>query len=246
MPANPDSILDSVKKVLGFDPEYEAFDIDVLMFTNSSFGTLQQLGVGGDSGFMISDNTTLWSQYVTSISYLGLVKAFIYMSVRLAFDPPATSFTIGAIEHQLEQLAWRINAAVEAENPPSDPFAVAAIEEIVDGGVTVYAGGRMPTFFAPKVVFIDASSSLTIDASKGNVFYLTLKQNSTIDVPINAVDGEHITLGLTSAGFNVTWGAGWNFGDAGFPPPSPDKTTIISAVYRQPSMQWDAGFTSGF
>ena len=247
MAPNPDSILDSIKHVLGIAEDYTAFDLDVVIFTNSALGSLQQIGVGGDSGFIITDNTTLWSQYCTSLSYLNMVKTYIYMSVRLAFDPPANSFGLGAIEHQLEQLAWRINAAVEAETPPSDPFAVEEIIETADGTeVTIYHGGRMPTYFAPKVVTLDPAPTVTIDASTGNVFYLTLKENAVINAPVNAVDGEHITFGLTSAGFSVTWGTGWNFGDAGQPSLSPDKTDIISAVYRQPSQQWHAGFTSGF
>ena len=100
MSSNPDSILDSVKKVLGFDSEYEAFDLDIMMFINDAFGSLLQLGVGADTGFVISDNTTLWSQYVTDLSYLGMVKSYIFMSARLAFDPPATSFGIDAFNEQ--------------------------------------------------------------------------------------------------------------------------------------------------
>jgi hypothetical protein len=247
MAVNPESILDSVKKVLGLAPEVTDFDLDVIIFINSAMGSLQQAGVGGDSGFAIADNTTLWSQYCTELSYLNMVKSYIYMAVRLAFDPPATSFGIDAVQNQIEQLIWRINLAVETVTPPSDPFALDAIENLADGEeVTVYEGGRMPTYFAPRVVVLDPSDSITIDASTGNVFYLTLAEDCVINPPVNAVDGEHITVGLTSTGHTVTWGTGWNFGDAGIPVLSPSKTDIISAVYRQSSMEWHAGFTSGF
>lgn len=248
MAANPDSILDSVKKVVGFDPEYTAFDLDILIYINSTFGTLQQLGVGSDTGFFISDNTTLWSQYISNLSYLNMVKTYIIMAVKLAFDPPQTSFGIGAIERQLELLAWRINVAVEADRPPTDPFAVEEIIEASGGEVTAtfFEGGIMPQFFAPKVVRLTFDSVVTPDAKDGNVFYLTLTGDCTLNAPVNGVDGEHVTVGITSAGFSVTWGNGWNFGDAGLPGLTAGKTDIVSAVYRESQTRWLAGFTPGF
>lgn len=248
MAANPESILDSVKKVVGFEPEYTAFDLDILMFINATFGTLQQLGVGSDTGFFISDNTTLWSQYVSDLGYLAMVKTYVCMAVRLAFDPPLTSFGIGAIERQLELLAWRINAAAEAVHPPTDPFAVEEILEAAGDEVTTtfFEGGIMPQYFAPKVVNLTFASTVTPDAKNGNVFYLTLTGNCTLNAPVNGVDGEHVTLGITSAGFSVTWGNGWNFGDAGLPTLTTGKTDIVSAVYRESQTRWLAGFTPGF
>jgi hypothetical protein len=121
--ANPDSILDSVKKTLGFDPDYEAFDLDITLFINGAFGSLQQAGVGPDSGIAITDNTALWSDYVTDGVLLDLVKQYVYSSVRLSFDPPGTSFGIDAIKYMLEMHIWRINIEAEKLTPPSDPFA---------------------------------------------------------------------------------------------------------------------------
>jgi hypothetical protein len=86
--ANPESILDSVKKVIGFEPEYDAFDLDIVMHINMAFGILKQAGVGSDTGFMITDNTTLWSQYLSNLTLLGMVKSYVSMAVRQAFDPP--------------------------------------------------------------------------------------------------------------------------------------------------------------
>jgi hypothetical protein len=110
---NPASILDSTKKVLGLDSTDTSFDLDVVMAVNSAFGTLGQLGVGPSAGFQITDNTTLWAAYINNITYLGMVKQFIWMSARLAFDPPGTSFGIDAIKSQIEELTWRINVAAE-------------------------------------------------------------------------------------------------------------------------------------
>jgi hypothetical protein len=234
---NPNSILDSVKKTLGFNPDYTFFDLDIVLFINSAFGSLRQLGVGSDTGFIINDNTTLWSQYVTAFEYLAMVKAYIFMSVRLAFDPPPTSFAIDAFQKQLMELGWRIVVAVEGVNPPSDPF----------GQQVQPLGGIMKTYFAPKVVNLVFADVVTIDASEGNVFYLTMTADCTINAPITGVDGEHITLEITSAGFTATFGSGWNFGDAGNPTLSSDgKTDIISAYYRESVTDWRAGFTPGF
>jgi hypothetical protein len=235
---NPASILDSVKKVLGFDPDYTAFDLDITLHINSAFGALWQVGVGGDEGFMIADNTTLWSQYVTSLSYLGLIKQYVCLSVRMAFDTPNTSFVIGAVEKQIEQLLWRINIAAEHINPPTDPFAP------VDTGP---GGGATTTYFKVKAVNLTFADIVTLDAGEGNTFYLTADADCTINAPVNGTDGEHITLALTTNAAGITWGSGWNFGGAGVPQlSSNNRTDIISAVYRQSESDWYAGFAVGF
>lgn len=113
MPSNPDSILDSVKKVLGLDYDYTEFDLDVVIHINAAFGELLQLGVGPVDGFFISDNTSLWTAYTSRTDLLGMVKSWMYMKVRLAFDPPATSFTIEAFQKQIDEMTWRINVLAE-------------------------------------------------------------------------------------------------------------------------------------
>lgn len=122
MPAN--SILDDTKKVLGINVSDTSFDTDVIMHVNMALGTLQQIGVGPIAGVSITDNTTLWSA-LTDIygNFFMMVKTYVYMKVRLAFDPPATSFGIAAVEKQIEELEWRLNAVAEALVPPSDPSA---------------------------------------------------------------------------------------------------------------------------
>jgi len=237
MPANPNSILDSVKKVLGFDPEFTEFDLDIVMHINSAFGSLQQLGVGSGTGFYIQDNTTLWSQYVSQLLYLGMVKQFIYMTVRLAFDPPATSFAIEAIQKQLAELSLRINVAAESINQPSDPFA----EEVFD------VSGVTPTVFVVKAITLQFAAEVFLDANEANTFRLTMTGDCIIHAPVNGTDGEHITLELVSNGHAVTWGNGWNFGLAGVPTlSSGGQTDIISSVYDELSAEWLSGFTAGF
>lgn len=110
---NPDSILDSVKKALGLDSTDTTFDLDVTIFINSALGSLQQLGVGPSSGFVITDNTTLWTDYVYRSDYLGMVKSYMFMKVKLAFDPPDSRFALPAYEKMIEELGWRIVVTAE-------------------------------------------------------------------------------------------------------------------------------------
>lgn len=236
--ADPNSILDSVKKVLGFDPDDTSFDLDVILFINATMGKLRQLGIGSDTGFVITSRSVLWSQYITNLAILSMVKQYIFMSVRLAFDPPATSFGIESFQKTADELGWRILSAVEEFTPPSDPNGD-------DPGIA--EAGVMKTFFAPKVVQLTYAATVTPDASEGNVFYLDLTADATINPPVNGADGQHITLELISNGFIVTWGSGWNFGTSGVPVLSgAGKSDIISAVYKGSATEWRAGYTPGF
>lgn len=123
MTVNPDSILDSTKQYLGLDTDNTAFDLDVMMSINSAFGSLHQLGITTVDSFEVADSTTLWSTYISNLPLLGLAKSFVYLTSRLIFDPPATSFALDAVQKQIEQYGWRINVAAEELYPPSDPTA---------------------------------------------------------------------------------------------------------------------------
>lgn len=116
-----DSILDSTKKILGLDPEYDVFDVDIISHINSAFFTLNQLGVGPAEGFMITDNTTPWTWFSEGLSNLNAVKTYVYLRVRLLFDPPQTSFAISAMEKQIQELEWRLNVHREGVTYPWIP-----------------------------------------------------------------------------------------------------------------------------
>jgi len=103
------SILIDVKKTLGIDQAYGAFDLDILMHINTAFATLNQLGIGPDDGFMIEDETPEWDAFLGDDLKLNSVKTYIYLSVRLVFDPPTTSYLIDSLRNQLNELTWRIN-----------------------------------------------------------------------------------------------------------------------------------------
>lgn len=113
-----DSILNSTKKILGIEAAYTAFDLDVMTHINSVFLTLNQLGVGPVDGFMIEDETAQWGDFLGSNKNLNAVKTYVYLRVRLLFDPPTTSFTITALQEQLKELEWRLNVAVDTRTSP--------------------------------------------------------------------------------------------------------------------------------
>lgn len=119
---NPLSILDSIKKTLGISSDDESFDLDVTMHINTAFSVLTQLGVGDPAGFVIEDNTALWSSYSPDMVLLASVKSYVYSKVRLLFDPPATSFGIDAMKAMVEEMEWRLNVTGETINKPSNPL----------------------------------------------------------------------------------------------------------------------------
>lgn len=122
-----DSILNSIKKVLGLEPDYTPFDPDILLHTNSVFSTLNQLGIGPAEGFAIEDDTATWDAFLGSDLRLNSVKTYIYLRVRLLFDPPATSYLIAAMKEQVQELEWRLN--VQREGVSWTPPIAATPEE---------------------------------------------------------------------------------------------------------------------
>lgn len=108
-----DSILTSVKKMLGISAEYEHFDPDVIMHVNSTFMTLHQLGVGPSEGFSIIDEDSTWSDFVQEKKTIEAVKSYMYLKVRLLFDPPQSSAVLAAMERQIAEYEWRLNVEVD-------------------------------------------------------------------------------------------------------------------------------------
>ena len=104
------SILDSVKKVIGMDPSYTAFDIDIIMHINTQFSKLYNLGVGPkNAAFEIEDKNAKWSDFLQGKTNINMAKTYVCMAVRLIFDPPPTSFGIEAVKTEIQELGWRLN-----------------------------------------------------------------------------------------------------------------------------------------
>jgi hypothetical protein len=104
------SILNSTKKVLGIAEDYTVFDVDVIMHINTALSTLTQLGVGPAEGFTVEDAGDEWEDFVDPDDHqFNAVKSYVYLKVRMLFDPPSTSYLIAAQQKQIEELEWRLN-----------------------------------------------------------------------------------------------------------------------------------------
>lgn len=115
MGENMDNILSSIKKLLGIPTEETAFDSDIIMHINSVFMILNQLGIGPANGFTISDDYALWSDFIPDGQNLELVKSYMYMKVRLMFDPPSSSAVLSAMEKSISEFEWRLNVQAETK-----------------------------------------------------------------------------------------------------------------------------------
>ena len=110
-----ESILTSIKKQLGIAKEYTHFDADIIMHINSVFMILTQLGVGPSDGFYIEDDSYEWTDFIEDPNKLQAVKTYIYLKVRLLFDPASLgSATLAAYERQIQELEWRLNVDAES------------------------------------------------------------------------------------------------------------------------------------
>lgn len=106
-----ESILTSIKKMLGIPEEYTHFDTDITIHINSVFMILNQLGVGPSEGFSIKDNNTKWSDFIKDSNKIESVKSYMFLKVKLIFDPPLSSSVIESINRQINELEWRLNVA---------------------------------------------------------------------------------------------------------------------------------------
>ena len=112
-----DSVLTSIKKLLGIAEEYEHFDADLIMHINSVFSILTQLGVGPSKGFMIEDKNATWKDFISDESKYMLVKSYMHLKVKLLFDPPLSSAVLECYKTQISEYEWRLNVAAETMIP---------------------------------------------------------------------------------------------------------------------------------
>lgn len=113
------SIRVTIKKMLGLDPSYEAFDVDVTVAINSALMTLCQIGVGPSSGFYVSSDSETWKDFIGTRNDLEGVKEYVYLKTKIMFDPPSNSFTLNAFNERIKELEWRLN--VQVENQKGEP-----------------------------------------------------------------------------------------------------------------------------
>lgn len=108
-----ESILVSVKKLIGLAPEDDSFDTDLIIHINSAIDVLRQMGI--NSELYVEDETLTWGDYLPSDEYLQMVKSYVYMKVRKWFDPPQNGTAMEALNSSIAELEWRINVTVDPE-----------------------------------------------------------------------------------------------------------------------------------
>lgn len=107
------SILKTVKKLVGVEDEYTVFDTDLIVHINTALMSLIQLGVGPSTGFVVTGTMETWKQFLGSDRDFQGALTYVYLKVKLIFDPPATSFAIESMNKVLADLEWRLNAQAE-------------------------------------------------------------------------------------------------------------------------------------
>lgn len=109
-----ESILDSVKKKLGIAKDYDHFDDQLVQFINDAFFSLNQLGVGPEAGFAIEDDLATWEEFLDGRNDLNAVQTYVFLNVKLLFDPPTTSFVLESYQRRIKETEWRLNVQVES------------------------------------------------------------------------------------------------------------------------------------
>lgn len=108
-----DSILTTIKKMLGIAEDYTHFDVDIVIDINATLMVLTQLGVGPTQGYLITSAEDEWDDFLDGAINLEAIKTYIYLKVKLMFDPPQTSFAIESANRMITELEWRINLEAE-------------------------------------------------------------------------------------------------------------------------------------
>ena len=138
------SILKSTKKLLGVSLDDDSFDLDITTHINSVFSNLHDLGVGSPLGFVIEDDTAEWGFLFLKPEeqkpMIAALRTYVYLKVRLLFDPPGTSFLLDAINKQIQELEWRISVAREEAKWIAEQDLIVVdefegtIQGVIDGG----------------------------------------------------------------------------------------------------------------
>lgn len=114
-----ESILNSIKKVLGLDAEYDVFDVDLIMHINSVFSDLHQVGAAPAEGFVITDEFANWEDFIQDKSNIEMVKSYVAIRVKLLFDPPTSAYGIESLQKQADKFEWRLNLLEDVFNVPN-------------------------------------------------------------------------------------------------------------------------------
>lgn len=110
-----ESILNSIKDLLGPDSDYDVFNNEILMHINMALSVLTQHGVGPSDGFIVSDEDATWKQFLGDSKDLEMAKTYVYMKVKMAFDPPSSSFVLNSMQEACKEYEWRLMVAMDVK-----------------------------------------------------------------------------------------------------------------------------------
>ena len=116
-----DSILLTIKTLLGIGPEHDSFDEEIKIHINTAFMMLNQIGVGPPNGFYITGKDEVWKDFTDRMD-IEAIKTYIYLRVRLLFDPPQMGYLVTVLREQIEEFEWRLNVQVENSKLPGGQF----------------------------------------------------------------------------------------------------------------------------
>ena len=165
-----DSILTSIKKLLGIVEEYEHFDSDIIMHINSVFADLSQLGVGPSEGFAIRDEEDTWYDFTEDNMLLQAVKSYVYLRVKVLFDSSSMgSATLAAYERQIAQWEWRLNVEAETTTKNDDDSSTSTIPNYVSGIVVDCLRLNIrsePSSSSEVVCTLSSGTKVSVDTTK--------------------------------------------------------------------------------
>lgn len=110
-----DSVLTSIKKLLGINEEYDQFDQDLIIHINAVLMVLTQIGVGPSNGMIINDSSTTWNDILSDTSNIEAVKTYVYLKVKMIFDPPSSSSVADAMNRSINEYEWRLNINADSQ-----------------------------------------------------------------------------------------------------------------------------------
>ena len=121
MAVGTDSILNTVKHMLGIEPEYTHFDTDIIVDINTAINVLTQIGAAPDNYYITGATETFGDMLGTDLTQAEMVKTYLYLKTKLMFDPPLSGSVSGIIEKQIAELEWRLNVQLDhEEETPND------------------------------------------------------------------------------------------------------------------------------
>ena len=115
-----ESILNSIKKLLNISKDEHAFDTDIIIHINSVISALLQIGIGPSEGFRVSDETDTWQDYIADEQKIDYIKTYIYLKVKMIFDPPLNSSLMQSFNETIRELEWRLHINYESTKDGGD------------------------------------------------------------------------------------------------------------------------------